>query len=613
MKASDHVRKQTISHAFLRWLLIIVLVAFLLSMAFSWTLQTRMSNRSAASLLRLNIEDVRQDIIDASDANLLKLTRQIASDLNSGAAAAVETGLERLMNRYDVSEINVIDKDGIIVVTTYPAFLHYDMRDGAQSAEFLPLLDGTETEHVQSYQPTSYDPTLMRKYAAVKLSRGGFVEVAYDAARFQKDIDEQVVGATRNRHVGEGGCILIADENWDIVSDRNHNEGQNLSVTGIWIDRDVMPEGEPFRAVVYGQAAYCMYAVSEGYYIVAVMPENEIVLQRDASVKLTATLEVLVFLALFLMIFLLVRKLVVNNINRVNSSLAKITDGDLDEVVDVRSNAEFDSLSDDINSTVDTLKRYIAEAAARIDQELEIARAIQVSVLPRVFPAFPERTDFDIYASMDPAKEVGGDFYDFFLVDDDHLALVMADVSGKGIPAAMFMMNAKTLIKNRAMAGGTPAEILADVNEQLCEGNDAQLFVTVWLAVVELSTGRGLSVNAGHEHPALRRAGGAYELAVYRHSPAVAALEGLRFREREFELRPGDSLFVYTDGVAEAMNADDELFGTQRMLDALNQAPDAAPHEALAAVKHSLDAFAGETPQFDDITMLCLKYNGPGK
>ncbi|MBR4896341.1 MAG: serine/threonine-protein phosphatase, partial [Clostridia bacterium] len=219
--------------------------------------------------------------------------------------------------------------------------------------------------------------------------------------------------------------------------------------------------------------------------------------------------------------------------------------------------------------------------------------------------------EFDIYATMTPAKEVGGDFYDFFLIDHDHLGLVMADVSGKGVPAALFMVIAKTLIKNRAQMGGGPAEVLQYVNEQLCEGNEAELFVTVWFAIMDLQTGKGLAANAGHEHPALRRADGTYELVVYRHSPAVAALEGMRFREHEFELHPGDSLFVYTDGVTEATNMGNELFGTGRMLDELNQDPDAAPEMLLRNMRQAIDAFVGDAPQFDDITMLGLHYTGP--
>ena len=249
---------------------------------------------------------------------------------------------------------------------------------------------------------------------------------------------------------------------------------------------------------------------------------------------------------------------------------------------------------------------------ARLSTELSMATDIQASQLPRLFPAFPNRPEFDVFASMDPAKEVGGDFYDFFMIDNDHIGLVMADVSGKGIPAALFMMVSRVLIKSRVQNGETPGQALANVNNQLCESNEAQLFVTVWLAVLEISTGKGIAANAGHEHPALRRAGGEYELITYRHSPAVATIEGIRFREHEFELHPGDSLFVYTDGVTEATNAEKELFGNERLLEALNRDPDANTEQILSNVRNGIDTFVKDAEQFDDITMLCLKYLGPG-
>ncbi|MBR5365486.1 MAG: PP2C family protein-serine/threonine phosphatase [Clostridia bacterium] len=284
---------------------------------------------------------------------------------------------------------------------------------------------------------------------------------------------------------------------------------------------------------------------------------------------------------------------------------------------DIRTKDEIQDLAESIRLMEDDIVKYIENIRnitaekERIGAELNVATQIQADMLPRIFPAFPDRREFDIYATMTPAKEVGGDFYDFFLIDHDHLGLVMADVSGKGVPAALFMVIAKTLIKNRAQMGGGPAEVLQYVNEQLCEGNEAELFVTVWFAIMDLQTGKGLAANAGHEHPALRRADGTYELVVYRHSPAVAALEGMRFREHEFELHPGDSLFVYTDGVTEATNMGNELFGTGRMLDELNQDPDAAPEMLLRNMRQAIDAFVGDAPQFDDITMLGLHYTGP--
>ena len=284
--------------------------------------------------------------------------------------------------------------------------------------------------------------------------------------------------------------------------------------------------------------------------------------------------------------------------------------------LNIRTGDEVETLCDSVKQMEQDINSYIANLTAvtaekeRIGAELNVATQIQADMLPRIFPAFPDRKEFDLYASMDPAKEVGGDFYDFFLVDDDHLALVMADVSGKGVPAALFMVIAKTLIKNRAQLGESPAEILKNVNEQLCEGNEAELFVTVWLAVIEISTGRGLAANAGHEHPVIRRADGKYELVIYKHSPAVATMEGIKFREHPFEMYPGDRLFVYTDGVPEATNAKNEMFGAERMLAALNRDPDASPEELLHTVRKEIDAFVGDAPQFDDITMMSFCYNG---
>ena len=251
------------------------------------------------------------------------------------------------------------------------------------------------------------------------------------------------------------------------------------------------------------------------------------------------------------------------------------------------------------------------EKTQRLATELNLASEIQNNVLPNIFPVFPERKEFTLYASMTPAKEVGGDFYDFFMIDDDHIGLVMADVSGKGIPAALFMMVTRTLLKNRAQMGGSPSEVLYSVNNQLCEGNVAELFVTIWFGILEISTGKGIAANAGHEHPVIRRKDGHYELVVYNHSPIVGVMEGMKFKEHEFQLNPGDSLFVYTDGVAEANNKEQELFGTDRMLEALNKNPDAMPDEIIANVKEGIYDFANGAEQFDDITMLSLKYFGP--
>lgn len=263
----------------------------------------------------------------------------------------------------------------------------------------------------------------------------------------------------------------------------------------------------------------------------------------------------------------------------------------------------------EINEYIENLTAVTAEKE-RMGAELNVAARIQASMLPCIFPAFPERKEFDIYASMEPAKEVGGDFYDFFLVDSDHIAMVMADVSGKGVPAALFMVIAKTLLKNSVQSGMAPAEALQKVNNQLCENNDAEMFVTVWLGILQISSGRMVCANAGHEYPAVRQKDGKYELLYDKHGFVLAGMEGARYRDYELKLEPGDSIFVYTDGVPEAKNAANELFGTERMLEALNNGRGKGCRGLLLEVRSETDRFAGEAPQFDDITMLTLEYKG---
>ena len=254
------------------------------------------------------------------------------------------------------------------------------------------------------------------------------------------------------------------------------------------------------------------------------------------------------------------------------------------------------------------LERQVSDFVARqrIETELNVAAQIQADMLPRIFPAFSQRKEFDIYASMSPAKEVGGDFYDFFLVDDDHLALVIADVSGKGVPAAMFMVIAKTLLKNAVQSGMSPALALETVNDQLCENNDAEMFVTVWLGVYEISTGKLTAANAGHEYPVIRHENGCFELYKDKHGFVLAGMKGVSYREYTLELGIGDTLFVYTDGVPEATNGENVLYGTTRMLEALNKEMDTSPEKLLHAIKRDISLFVGNVAQFDDITMLAI-------
>ena len=604
-----------LAQTFSRWLLLCVVLAFLVSSLFVYVLQTRLAVNDAEKMLSLYIEDVRADINDASDENLLELTRRIRDELDESGDRGGSVLLS-LLEENDVSEINIIDENGIIVASTTPAYIGFDMTSGEQSNEFMALIHG-EKGLVQRYQPISRNEGVSMKYAGAVLENGGFVQVGYNSGRFQADIDGQVVGLTRNRHVGEDGFMLIANEELRLVSDPGGHEGMSLDVTGIRLtpDEDKYDassekfgrEWQTLTQSVFGKSCYVMYGVTEGYYIIGALPKSEVVFDRNIQLYTTVFIEIMVFAALFVLIYFLVKKLVVENIQKINRSLEEITGGNLNVTVDVRSNEEFVSLSDDINSTVHTLKGYIAEAAARIDKELEFAKTIQVSTLPCVFPPYPDRTDFDIYATMDTAKEVGGDFYDFYLLDENRLAFLIADVSGKGISAAMFMMKAKTLIKSRADKESDVSRILTRANADLCENNEAEMFVTCWMGILDLKTYTVYFANAGHNPPLVRHKDGEFEYFKTRPGFVLAGMEGVKYKSGELKLMPGDEIFLYTDGVTEATDAHNELYGEARLKAVLDRMEGASAKEICLGVKKDVDAFVGETPQFDDMTMLCLR------
>jgi len=265
----------------------------------------------------------------------------------------------------------------------------------------------------------------------------------------------------------------------------------------------------------------------------------------------------------------------------------------------------FDDLSKKTKQYIIDITR-ITKEKERIGTELELARKIQADMLPNIYPAFPDRKEFDIYATMTPAKEVGGDFYDFFLVDDDHLGMVMADVSGKGVPAALFMMMTKILINNYAMQGGSPARVLEQTNTAICKKNDEEMFVTVWLGILEISTGKITASNAGHEFPIIKKADGGYEIFKDKHGFVVGVMAGLKYKDYEFTLEKGGTLFLYTDGLPEATDGKDELFGMDRVLDVLNRNKDTGPHDLLPEIQRTVDDFVGNAAQFDDLTMLAV-------
>ena len=615
---------ERIANTFQRWLLACIVIAYIITSSFTYILQDGIVNVDTQLVFTTAMNDVESDIREQSDNHLLEIAYAVKDDYVKGNYSS----LDELKDNYTVAEINVVRSDGLITESTDAGVVEeeYNMNDPnlAQSKEFVDKLL-TEPHFVQKYGPRAKDG-IKRKYAAVRLydDEGkyyGFIQIGCNADQFHAILDDAVISVTKNRHVGTGGFIAVCDENLNLVIDNSYGDW-HISTIGIEPNEEMLSGEEPASKIYYadiqeregeseigelGATAKYMYVFKfiEGYCIIAAMPEKEAVLMRDASIYTNVYMQVLIFAALFVFIYILIKHVIINNLKKINDTLGRITKGDLNVTVDVRSNEEFSSLSDDINSTVSTLKRYIAEAAARIDKELEYAKQIQLSALPTNFPS---DEDYSIYAQMIAAKEVGGDFYDFYKINDTTVAFLAADVSGKGIPAAMFMMTAKTIIKDLAESGMAVNDIFTKANEKLCENNESGMFVTAWMGILDITTGNMKFANAGHNPPLLKRASGNFEYLKTRAGFVLAGMEGVRYRAGELTLYPGDRLFLYTDGVPEATNGENKLYGEERLIDFMNKNTCTKATLLLPALKANIDEFVGEAPQFDDITMLMFDY-----
>jgi serine phosphatase RsbU (regulator of sigma subunit)/anti-sigma regulatory factor (Ser/Thr protein kinase) len=594
---------EQISSTFQRWLLSCIVIAYLVTSSFTYMLQNGIVKVETQEVFTTAINDVEADINGKSNEQLLGIAQNVKAEYERNP----DGSLIELAKKYGIVEINVVSSGGFILRSTEAESTYYDMNSKEQSKEFVDMLK-VQDSFVQKYSPRGKDGSVWRKYAAINLTEGGFIQVGYDAEQFHETLDEYAIDFTKNRHVGSGGFVAVCDENLTIVTDREGYAGEPLSRIGI-VAPEEMKNGKTATSLydteISGNKYMYVFKFVEGYCIIAAMPEEEAAFMRDASLYTSIFMQVIIFSTLFVFIYILIKRVIINNLQKINDTLGRITQGDLNVTVDVRSNREFSSLSDDINSTVSTLKRYIAEAAARIDKELEYAKQIQLSALPT---NFPENEDFDIFAQMIAAKEVGGDFYDFYKLDDDRVAFLAADVSGKGIPAALFMMTAKTIIKDLAERGLSANEIFTKANEKLCENNESGMFVTAWMGILDLTTGKLQFANAGHNPPLIKRANGGFEYLKTRPGFVLAGMEGIRYRTGELTLSYGDRLFLYTDGVPEATNGENQLYGEDRLLAFMNQNATEEATKFLPALKASIDEFVGDAPQFDDITMLMFDY-----
>ena len=608
-KRKNGKKNERISQTFQRRLLVLIVIACVITSTFTYFLQSGMAEMETKEVFTSAMTDVITDVRGKSNETLLNITKNIRSEYENNNAVS----LDELAVKYNVSEINIVDSNGLVINSTLDELIGtFDMNCSEQSKEFMVLI-GEETELVQLYRPQGFDGVTMRKYAGVSLEDGGFVQAGYNADQFHNMLNDFVIDVTKNRHVGSTGFVAVCDENLNLVTDNDRN-GMHISTIGITPD-EVMLEGKTatqlYRTNVinaendYSEEYIYGFTFVEGYCIIAAMPFADAMLMRDASLYTSIFMLILIFAALFIFIYFLIKKVIINNLQKINGTLSEITGGNLNVEVDVRSNAEFSSLSDDINSTVATLKRYIGEAAARIDKELEYAKQIQLSALPS---DFPDTEDYSVFAQMIAAKEVGGDFYDFYSFDDNTVFFLAADVSGKGIPAAMFMMTAKTIIKDLAERGLSVNEIFTLANDKLCENNESGMFVTAWIGKFDISTGKLSFANAGHNPPVIVHANGECEYLKTRPGFVLAGMEGIKYRENEITLDKGDRIFLYTDGVTEATDKNETLYGEERLQAYIDKNRGLKAEELLTGLKMDIDRFVGDAPQFDDITMLLFDY-----
>ena len=529
-------------------LVLSVLAAFALSMAFTWFLHNRLSEHDAYQLIDRTFENVESEIIDCVNERLVIQCMAARERLEDGYPDDTES-LKRLARELRVSEVSVVDEKGDIVrssVEDYlarpgrPAF-NFAATDDKDANKMMGLIDGRYTEYCQNFRSNAANGN-WRKFVGVWRHDGGFFEIGCDGAALRGLSRSSIVDLFRNWRVGGKGGIVVTTVSGLVLSDYSE------------------PNREGSQWIMPDDSFYWKRKDIESFPTYVMVPKDSAAVQRDVLVGATATLNgaALVFVAL-LVAFV-------------------------------------------ISSFV---RQQMRKQAAK---ELTMAKDIQLAALPNVFPPFPGETRFDIWAAMETAKEVGGDFYDFYFTRQDHILFLVADVSGKGVPAAMFMMRAKTLIKSIAQTGKPLAQVFDEANEALCEGNSSNTFVTVWAGEIDTRTGHVTYVNAGHNFPVLLR-GGKAEFLKSRPSLVLGAMPGIRYRAGELQLAPGDAIYLYTDGIVEQPDASGELYGDARLLNLLS-ARDYPLNAVLAAVVEDVRRHAAGVEQADDCTQLVICYHG---
>ena len=577
---------------FQKWLFLLVVLAFLITFAASWHLHSYLAELSAIDMLESTLSGVSRKIhitehnlkavTHLSDAAALAKTHAFALLIASDPSILHnKEKLDAVRKKLDVDELHVSDEKGVLQWSvSFNKSLNYrgyDMNSQKQSAAFMPALTDKKFELVQEPQVSGSYKILFQYVGVARIDKPGIVQIGYRPERIIEaqhlaDI-KQIEEDTR---IGTNGTLYIS-ENTDFPDN--------------------------YKKVIKTGDSIALSVVSGKYLLTAELPEEEMYVSRNSVLKVLIIGNLILFGVIFILVSRLLQKVVINGIYSVNDSLHEITGGNLEKQVSVSTTAEFCTLSNGINATVSALKKAIENEAKRLDAELEMGRMIQTSILPVDFTA-NER--YLLHAGMFTAREVGGDFYDFFAIDKDHLAILIADVSGKGITAALYMMTAKTLLKE-LLQKHPVAEAFDLANQELCKNNKAHMFLTAFAGVIDLNTGIMTCVNAGHNPPVFIHADGTAQYLKIKHCLVLSASRKARYTAVDLQFKKDDKIILYTDGVTEAMNCSKQLFGEERLLQTLSS-NNISPEEIVHLIRAEVSNFAGSEPQNDDITLLVMEY-----
>ena len=528
-------------------LILSVLAAFVLSMAFNWFLHNWLSERDAYALIDSTFENVETEIIDCVNERLVRQCMAVRERLGEGYPTDTAS-LQALAREMRVTEISVANAAGDITHASVPGYLAGPGKPafnfvtaGGKAEDMMCLVNGQETEYCQPFRSNTASGA-WRKFVGVWRPSGGFIEIGCDGESLRALSRASLVDLFKNWRVGGTGGIVVTTVSGLVLSDYEEPNREG----SLWVEPD--------------STFYWKRKEIESFPTYVMIPKLSAAVRRDVLVGATATLNgtALVFVALL------------------------------------------------VGFVISAFVRQQMRALAA--KELKMAKDIQLAALPNVFPPFPDETRFDIWASMETAKEVGGDFYDFYFTGQDRVLFLVADVSGKGVPAAMFMMRAKTLIKSIAQTGKPLVHVFEEANDALCEGNSSNTFVTVWAGEINIRTGHVTYVNAGHNPPVVR-CGGKVEYLRSRPSLVLGAMPGVRYRVGEMQLEPDDAIYLYTDGITEQPDATGELYGEARLLKTVTSFADRRD-AVLGAVLADVRRHAAGTEQADDCTQLVIRYRG---